>query len=59
MVRAGEQFLWRGAGQPLLPVWLDWRDGSGTDGCFIVDADLLAMVEEARAAIVERVPESR
>jgi hypothetical protein len=39
------------------PVWLDWREEHGTDGCFVLDVDLLAMVEEVRAAIVERIPE--
>jgi hypothetical protein len=39
------------------PTWLDWRDEHGTDGCFIIDADLLAMVDEARTAIAGRIPE--
>jgi hypothetical protein len=39
------------------PVWLDWREEHGTDGCFVLDAELSALVEEARTAIAKHIPE--
>jgi hypothetical protein len=39
------------------PVWADWRDPHGTSGDFTFDAELLEMIEEARQAIAEVIPE--
>lgn len=39
------------------PVWLDWQDPHGTSGDLRLTSEVLAMVEEARAALMEVVPE--
>lgn len=39
------------------PTWIDWRDPHGGSGSFRLDAEAMEMIEEARAAIAEVIPE--
>lgn len=39
------------------PIWLDWEDPHGTSGDLRMTSDVVAMIEEARAALKEVVPE--
>lgn len=40
-----------------IPAWIDWRERNGGSGSFKLNKEALAMIEEARDAIAEVLPE--
>lgn len=55
----GEGMEWVGIGMTsrYSPQWTDWREAHGGSGHFRLDAEAMEMIEEARAAIAEVIPE--